>query len=89
MDTIKFANGEIHDCSFLSTIPYGDTKQAIIALSDVGFPQAAAIFADENRTREMEYGVYRLVDYTELVMLGVQPYGIQAVLKGGHDERRE
>lgn len=84
MDTIKFANGAVYDCSFLSTIPDGT---AFVALSGVDFAQAAQIFADASMTREMEYANYRLVGYTELVMLGVQPYGIQAVLKGGHDER--
>lgn len=86
MDTIKFANGAVYECSFLSTIPDGNGT-AYIALSGVDFVQAAQIFANASMTREMEYGDYRLVGYTELVMLGVQPYGIQAVLKGGHDER--
>ena len=89
MDTIKFANGETHDCSFLSTIPDGATFTAFIALSDVDFATAASIFADENKTSRMEWGNFALVGYTNLVMLGVQPYGIQAVLKGGHDERRQ
>jgi len=84
MDNIKFANGAVYDCSFLSTIPDGT---AFIALSGVDFAQAAQIFSNQNMTREMEYGDYRLVGYTQLQMLGVQPYGIQAVLKGGHDER--
>lgn len=84
MDTIKFANGAVYDCSFLSTIPDGT---AFIALTGVDFAQAAQIFADASMTSEMKYANYRLVGYTELVMLGVQPYGIQAVLKGGHDER--
>lgn len=85
MDTIKFANGEVHSCSFLSTIP--QDQKAFIALDDVDFAQAAMIFADAEKTREMEWGQYRLIGYTTLEMLGVQPYGIQAVLKGGHDER--
>ena len=36
-------------------------------------------------TREMEWGAYRLMDYTELRGVNVQPYGIQAVLAGGYD----
>lgn len=84
MDTIKFANGAVYDCSFLSTIPDGT---AFIALSGVDFSQVAQIFSNPSMTCEMEYGENRLVGYTTLVMLGVQPYGIQAVLKGGHDER--
>lgn len=78
MDTIKFANGAVYDCSFLSTIPDGT---AFVALSGVDFAQAAQIFSNSSMTREMEYANYRLVGYTELVMLGVQPYGIQAVLR--------
>lgn len=85
MDIIKFANGSIYNCSFLSTLGDGT---AIIALSSVTFPEAATIFSDENMTREMEYGQFTLVGYTTLEGLYVQPYGIQAVLKGGHDERR-
>lgn len=85
MDTIKFVNGSVYNCSFLSTLGNGT---AFIALQGVTFPEAATIFSDENMTREMEYGDYTLVGYTTLEGLYVQPYGIQAVLKGGHDERR-
>lgn len=88
MDTIKFANGETHDCSFFGTAPSDDVSTAIIALADVDFAQAASIFSDASKTSTIEIGEYRLIDYTNLVMLGVQPYGIQAVLKGGHDERK-
>lgn len=87
MDTIKFANGAVYDCSFLSTIPNGNAMQAIIALDGVSFAEAATIFSNENMTREMEWGQYRLVGYTSLQGVYVQPYGIQAVLTGGHDER--
>lgn len=83
MDTITFADGATFDCSFLSTIPDGT---AFVALEGVDFAQAASIFADKNMTREMKWGHFTLVGYTELIMLGVQPYGIQAVLRGGHDE---
>jgi len=85
MDTIKFANGAVYDCSFLSTIPDGT---AFIALADVSFAEAAAIFSDESMTSEMEYGQSVLVGYTQLQGVYVQPYGVQAILKGGHDERR-
>ena len=87
MDTIRFSNGEVHDCSFMSTIPDGNSMRAFIALSDVDFTQAAAIFSDAEKTAEMEWGQYRLVGYTTLSSLSVQPYGIQADLRGGHDER--
>ncbi len=81
MDTIKFANGEIHDCSLVSTY---DGK-AYIALTDVSFTEAASIFSDPEKTREMEWGEYLLVGYTNCIMLTVQDYGIQAALRGGHD----
>lgn len=87
MNTIKFANGAVYDCSFLSTIPNGSENEAIIALTDVDFPTAATVFSDKNMTSVMEWGSYRLVGYTNLIAVGVQPYGIQAVLRGGHDER--
>lgn len=83
MDTIKFANGAIYDCSFLSTVPGGT---AIIALANVTFSEAASIFSNPDMTAQMEWGAFRLVGYTELTALYVQPYGIQAVLAGGHDE---
>ena len=88
MDTITFANGESYHCSFISTIPDGNTMTAFIALSEVTFSEAATIFSDQEMTSVMEYGSTRLVGYTTLQGLYVQPYGIQAVLKGGHDERR-
>ena len=86
MSKIKFGNGDEYDCPYLATIPDGT---AFIALSDVTFVEAATIFSDETMTGEMEYGDYTLVGYTNLGMLTAQPYGIQALLKGGHDERRE
>lgn len=89
MDIIKFANGETHECSYLSTIPDGNANIAFIALADVSFAEAAAIFADSEKTSRIEFGNTILIDYTELSMISVQPYGIQAVLKGGHNERGE
>lgn len=83
MDTIKFANGAVYDCSFLATVPSG---RAFIALVGVTFTEAAQIFSNPEMTLEMEWGDYRLVGYTTLEGLYFQPYGIQAVLVGGHDE---
>lgn len=88
MDTIKFANGAVYNCSFLSTIPFGNTMQAIIALADVSFAETASIFSNPDMVSVMEYGEYQLVDYTTLQGVYNQPYGIQAVLTGGHNERR-
>lgn len=89
MDTIKFANGDVYECSFLSTIPDGASFRAIIALANVTFAEAAAIFANPDMTQTMEWGSYRLVGYTTLLGIGVMPYGMQAILAGGHDERRD
>ena len=83
MSIIKFANGERHECSLCVT----HDGSAYVALVDVDFAQAAAIFSDTSKTTEMEYGVYRLVGYTTLMSLSVQQYGIQAAITGGHDER--
>lgn len=87
MDTIKFANGAVHSCSFLATTPNDQT--AYIALDDVTFAEAAALFSDENATETMEYNNFVLIGYTSLQGLLSQPYGIQAILKGGYDERIE
>lgn len=87
METIRFANGAVYDCSHLATINDNGTMKAFIALNGVSFAEAAQIFSDENMTREMEWANYRLVGYTQLVAISVQTYGIQALLTGGHDER--
>lgn len=87
MGTIKFANGAVYDCSFLSTVPESGGMTAYIALANVTFAEASQIFSDPNMTAEMEWGGYRLIGYTELQGLYIQPYGIQAILRGGHDER--
>ena len=79
MDTIKMANGATYNCTFCATTPDGT---AFIAL-DVSWKQAAQIFSNPENTRRMEYGKLILTGYTDLVDLGKQPYGIQAVLKGG------
>ena len=86
MQTIKFADGTVYRCTFCATDGNGS---AFIALDAVTFPEAAAIFSDENMTSVMEWASYRLVGYTQLVSINVQPYGIQAMLRGGHDEARE
>lgn len=86
MNTIKFANGATYECS-LAVSMTNDGGTAFIALPDVTFSEAAAIFSNEDATAEMEYVETRFVGYTSLVSLSVQPYGIQAVLRGGHDER--
>ena len=87
MDLIKFGNGAVYNCPFLSTIPDDGSMRAFIALDGVSFADAARIFSDENMTREMWWGGYRLIGYTQLEGVYVQPYGIQAVLRGGRNER--
>ena len=87
MDTIKFANGDVYDCSFVSTVPSGGSNRAIIALPNVTFVEAAAVFSDTNMTQRIEWGGYSLVGYTNLIGLSVMPYGNQAILSGGHNER--
>lgn len=79
MDKIKFADGTEYDCSFCATIP----DNAYIALANVDFPTVAAVFSDTTKTARMEYGNNVLVGFTTLIAVGVQPYGIQAVLRGG------
>ena len=88
MERIKFANGEVHDCSYVGTIQDGNSNIAMIALTDVGFLEAATIFSDPEKTARMETDLFVYLDYTELKGIGVLPHGIQATLKGGHDERR-
>lgn len=81
---ITFANGEKHECSFAVTNPV--EQSAFFALADVDFAGAARIFSDPEMTSTMETATRRFIGYTSLQMLYVQPYGIQAILKGGHDE---
>lgn len=80
MDKIKFANGEIHDCTFCAST----ATDAFFAIDDVSFAQAAAIFSDTTKTARIECGDKAYIGYTTLVALAVQPYGSQAVLRGGH-----
>ena len=87
MDTIKFANGAVHECSLCATIP--EMQMAYVALSDVTFVEAAAIFSDPDMTEIMEYSNYRLVGYTNLKHIMNESFGVKACLTGGHDERRE
>ena len=79
MDTIKFADNSVYDCPFCATT--ADT--AYVALSGVNFATTAAIFANTEKTARMEYGQHALVGFTDLLSVNVQPYGIQAVLRGG------
>ena len=79
MDKIKFADGSEYDCPFCATIP----DNAYIALANVDFPTVAAVFSDTTKTRRIEYGNTVLLGFTTLLSVNVQPYGIQAVLRGG------
>ena len=84
MDEVTFANGETYECSFLSTI---DNNIAFIALANVTFAEAFSIFNNTQMTSSIRYGDNLLVGYTELISVSVQPYGIQARLRGGHVEQ--
>ena len=84
MDTIKFANGAVYDCSYLATDGQGT---AWIILDGLNITESAAIFSNPEMTREMEWGTYRLVDYTDLVFVMVDQNGVKCGLKGGHDEQ--
>ena len=86
MDTIKFANGLVCDCPYLSTLP--QDKIAFVAVSGVTFAEAAAIFSNPDMTQEITYGDWILHDYTELRYMMTESYGIKACLVGGYDERR-
>ena len=83
MDTITFADGSVYNCSFCATTPEG---RAFVALSGVSFAEAATVFSDPSLTGEMTYSGQRMVGYTQILGLYMQPYGIQAVLMGGHVE---
>ena len=86
MDTIKFANGEIHSCPHL--VPNPDMQMLFVALDDVSFAEASAIFSDENKTKEMEWGAYRFIGYSELLYVKREDYGYKACLKGGYYEQK-
>lgn len=85
MDTVTFANGASYPCAFFATIP----GKAFVALSDVTFAEAAAIFSSPEMTNEITYGNYVLHDFTTLDYLMQEPYGIKASLSGGYEERNE
>lgn len=81
METIIFANGETHA---------GDLNayngKAYVALSDVGFIQAAQILGDPALIGDIICGRQHLVGYSECIMLTVQPYGFEGCLIGGREE---
>lgn len=79
MDTIKFADGTTYDCSFCAATP----DNAYIALANETFPTVAAVFSDSTKTERIEFGDMVLIGFTTLLSVNVQPYGIQAVLRGG------
>lgn len=82
METVKFANGETHNCTFFASIP----GEAFVAIDDVDFAAAAAVFSDPEKTKRIEYGKRVFVNFTQLVAVAVQPYGTQAVLRGGTEQ---
>lgn len=83
MDTIKFANGAVYPCSFCAA---RSGENAIIAVSGIGFSEAAELFSNEEATERIVYGKKAMVGYTRLVSLTVKSYGNQACLSGGHIE---
>lgn len=85
MEAITFANGETHNCTFFASIP----GEAYVAIDDVSFADAAAIFSDPSKTSRMKYGSRVLIGFTTLVAVAVQPYGTQGVLRGGTEQTTE
>lgn len=86
MDQIKFANGQVYDCSYIATLP--EQHMAFVAVDGVTFAEAAAIFSDPNMTSEMQINDWILYDYTDLQYVMKESYGFKACLTGGHEERR-
>lgn len=85
METITFANGETHNCTFFASIP----NEAYVAIDDVSFAEAAAIFSNPEKTDRMTYGSRVFTGFTTIVAVAVQPYGTQAVLRGGVERALE
>lgn len=85
MDELKFANGSVYDCSYLATDGQGT---AWIVLDGLDMAESAAIMSNPEMTAEMEWNGYRLIGYTELAFMMLEPnVGVKCGLKGGHDER--
>lgn len=85
MELIQFADDSAYPCTFCVTSPDG---LAYVALGDTSWLEAAKVFSDESRTKEMRYGDMVMTGYTELCDLSTQPYGIQAILRGGTMQER-
>ena len=85
MDEIKLANGQVYGCSYLATDGQG---MLWLILDGLDVSESAAILSDPDLTETMEWSDYRLVGYTELKFIMVEPYGVKCGLKGGHDERK-
>ena len=85
MDEIKMANGAVYDCSYLATDGQGT---AWIVLDGLDMAESAAILGNPDITAEMEWNGFRLIGYTELAFMMLEPnVGVKCGLKGGHDEK--
>lgn len=86
MDVIKMANGAVYDCAYLATDGQGT---AWIVLDGLAMAESASVLGDPELTSEMEWGDYRLIGYTTLTYMMLEPnVGVKCGLVGGHDERK-
>ena len=85
MDGIKFADGTVMECSYLATDGQGSLW---IVLNGLDPAESVSILSDTDKTEEMEWNGYRLIGYTNLTFVMIDPnVGSKCCLKGGHDER--
>ena len=77
-ETIVFGNSE-YDCAGCFYDPSMDVLY--ITLANVTVGEAAQIFGDSTKTSTITHNSDTFSGYTDLRMLTVHPYGIQATLK--------
>lgn len=78
MITFTTASGAEYSCPYLSTINVMGKDIMYIAVDELTFPEAAALFSNSEEMKHIEYADYILEGYTHLDFLAQETYGIKA-----------
>lgn len=74
----KTASGKEYTCPFFSTLP--NLGLAYVAVSDLSWAEASALFGDETEMAHLEYAGQSVDGYTHLDYIMQEPYGLKAQL---------
>lgn len=76
---IVLANGERHACSAVLTA--GNSPSMYIDLPGMTLSDAARIFSNSDNTNTMSWAGRVYTGWTNMIMLTVQPYGVEVTLR--------